>query len=126
MSEHERTGRRVSWRKTNPEAYAELKRTWWVIGHSSVLMVLSLSLIGTSLTLGYLHWPGWLEASARLGTSAAAVGCATVGLWRLVRALFRSVRAVVRTRRRGAEGKAQGETVEEPVLESAATAAGSS
>ena len=28
MSEQERTGRRVSWRKANPEAYAELKRTW--------------------------------------------------------------------------------------------------
>ncbi|WP_051851792.1 hypothetical protein [Streptomyces sp. NRRL F-5650] len=125
MSEQEQTGRSVSWRKANPEAYAELKRTWGVIGHSSVLMVLSLSLIGTSLTLGYLHRPGLLETSARLGASAAAVGCAAVGLWRLVRALSRSVRAVVRTRRRGAEGKAQGETVEQAV-ESAATAAESS
>ncbi|MEU0350797.1 hypothetical protein ABZ302_28850 [Streptomyces sp. NPDC006237] len=125
MSEYERTDRRVPWREANPEAYAELKRTWGVIGHSSVLMVLSLSLIGTSLTLGYLHWPGWLETSARLGASGAAVCCGAVGLWRLVRALFRSVRAVLRTRRRGAEGKAQGETVEESVPE-AARAAGSS
>ncbi|MEU0214352.1 hypothetical protein ABZ281_04245 [Streptomyces sp. NPDC006265] len=122
MSEHEQTGRRVPWREANPEAYAELKRTWGVIGHSSVLMVLSLSLIGTSLTLGYLHWPGWLETFARLGASGAAVGCGAVGLWRLVRALFRSVRAVIRTRRRGAEGKAQGETAEESVPEAAPTA----
>lgn len=71
MSEHEQSARPVRWREANPEAYAELKRTWGVIGHSSVLMVLSLSLIGTSLTLGYLHWPGWLETSARLGTSGA-------------------------------------------------------
>lgn len=28
MSEHERTGRRVPWREANPEAYAELRRTW--------------------------------------------------------------------------------------------------
>lgn len=122
MSEHEQTGRRVPWREANPEAYAELKRTWGVIGHSSVLMVLSLSLIGTSLTLGYLHWPGWLETFARLGTSGAAVGCGAVGLWRLVRALFRSVRAVIHTRRRGAEGKAQGAAVEESVPEAAPTA----
>ncbi|MEU7072879.1 hypothetical protein AB0B30_27490 [Streptomyces narbonensis] len=113
MSEYERTDRRVPWREANPGAYAEVKRTWGVIGHSSILMVLSLSLIGTSLTLGYLHWPGWLETSARLGASVAAVGCGAVGLWRLVRALFRSVRAVVRTRRRGADGEAQGEAVEE-------------
>ncbi|MGY4963665.1 hypothetical protein [Streptomyces sp. 900105245] len=125
MSEYERTDRRVSWREANPDAYSELKRTWGVIGHSSVLMVLSLSLIGTSLTLGYLHWPGWLETSARLGASGAAVGCGAVGLWRLVRALFRSVRAVVRTRRRGADGEAQGEAVEEAVPE-AVPAAGSS
>lgn len=125
MSEHEQTARPVRWREANPEAYAELKRSWGVIGHSSVLMVLALSLIGTSLTLGYLHWPGWLETSARLGTSGAAVGCGAVGLWRLVRSLFRSVRAVVRTRRRGADGKAQGETVAVPVPGSAAVAGSS-
>ncbi|MFE0774328.1 hypothetical protein [Streptomyces sp. NPDC058861] len=128
MREDELSGRPVSWREANPQAYAELKRTWGVIGHSSVLMMLSLSLIGTSLTLGYLHWPGWLEVCARLGTSAAAAGCAVVGLWRLVRAVFRSVRAVravLRTRRQGAGGKAQGETLEESARETA-TAAGTS
>ncbi|MGV2915616.1 hypothetical protein [Streptomyces alfalfae] len=122
MSEYERTDRRVPWRKANPEAYAELKRTQGVIGHSSVLMVLSLSLIGTSLTLGYLHWPGWLETSARLGASGAAVGCGAVGLWRLVRTLLRSVRAAIRMRRRGVEGMAQGATVEESVPETAPAA----
>ncbi|MFD8416915.1 hypothetical protein ACFV2Q_35140 [Streptomyces sp. NPDC059650] len=100
MSEYE-LNRPLSWREAHPEAYAELKRTWGVIGHSSVLMVLSLSLIGTSLTLGYLHLPGWLETSARLGSSAAAVGCGALGLWRLCRPLFRSVRVVIRTRRLG-------------------------
>ncbi|MEU8544547.1 hypothetical protein AB0C52_31900 [Streptomyces sp. NPDC048717] len=100
MSGHEQTGRRVPWREANPEAYAELKRTWGVIGHSSVLMVLSLSLIGTSLTLGYLDWPGGLETSVRLGASGAAVGCGAVGLWRMVGALFRSVRVVGSSRRR--------------------------
>lgn len=120
MSElDEQTGRRVPWRKANPEAYAELKRTWGVIGHSSVLMVLCLSLIGTSLTLGYLRWPDWLETFARLGTSGAAVGCGAVGLWRLVRALFRSVRAVVRVRRHGAEREEQGATVKKSVPEAA-------
>ncbi|WP_327740543.1 hypothetical protein OG749_46785 (plasmid) [Streptomyces nojiriensis] len=102
MSEHELVGRPIPWRETHPDAYAELKHTWGVIGHSSVLMVLSLSLIGTSLTLSYLHLPGWLETSVRLGASAAAVGCGAVGLWRLARALFRAGRALVRARRRGA------------------------
>ncbi|MER5549931.1 hypothetical protein ABT072_47980 [Streptomyces sp. NPDC002589] len=104
MSEHE-LDRPVPWREAHPDAYAELKRTWGVIGHSAVLMVLSLSLIGTSLTVVYLHLPGWLETSARLGAGLAAVGCGAVGLWRLVRALFRSVRAVIRTRRRAGAGK---------------------
>ncbi|MFD4609999.1 hypothetical protein ACFWOT_18235 [Streptomyces sp. NPDC058440] len=113
MSEHELTGRPVPWRKAHPDAHAELKRTWGVIGHSSVLMLLSLSLIGTSLTLGYLHLPGWLENSACLGTSGAAVGCGAVGLWRLVRALFRSVRAVIHTRRRSVGSKTQGGAAEE-------------
>ncbi|MER6196082.1 hypothetical protein ABT234_01705 [Streptomyces sp. NPDC001586] len=122
MSEHE-LDRPVLWREAHPDAYAELKRTWGVIGHSSVLIVLSLSLIGTSLTLGYLHLPGWLATVARLGTSAAAVGCGAVGLWRLIRALFRSVRAVIRTRRRGAGGKAQGAAAEETQPETAPAAA---
>ncbi|WP_053761282.1 hypothetical protein [Streptomyces sp. AS58] len=121
MSEHE-LDRPAPWRKAHPEAYAELKRTWGVIGHSAVLMVLSLSLIGTSLTVGYLDVPGRVETLLRLGASAAAVGCGAVGLWRLVRALFRSVRAGIRTRQRGAEGKAQGETVEESVPEAAPVA----
>jgi hypothetical protein len=125
MSEHEQTARPVRWREVNPEAYAELKRTWGVIGHSSVLMVLALSLIGTSLPLGHLHWPGWLETSARLGTSGGAVGCGAVGLWRLIRALFRSARAVVCTRWHGAKDRAQEETVEMFVPE-AAPAAGPS
>ncbi|MFD3959221.1 hypothetical protein ACFWRG_32040 [Micromonospora tulbaghiae] len=122
MREYEQSAPPVRWREANPEAYAELKRTWGVIGHSSVLMVLSLSLIGTSLTLGYLHWPGWLETSARLGTSGAAVGCGGVGLWRLVCALVRSVRAVLRTSRRRVDGKVQGEAVEESPAEGAPAA----
>ncbi|MEU5137096.1 hypothetical protein [Streptomyces californicus] len=125
MYEREQSVRHVRWREANPEAYVELQRTWGVIGHSSVLMVLSLSLIGTSLTLGYLHLPGWLETSALMGTSGAAVGCGGIGLWRLVRALFRSVRAVVRTRQCGADGEGQGETVEESAPE-VTLAAGSS
>ncbi|MFF9458032.1 hypothetical protein [Streptomyces flaveolus] len=125
MSQHERTGQPMLWQEAHPEAYSELKRTWRVIGHSSALMVLSLSLIGTSLTLGYLQWPGWLETSARLGTSAAVVGCGAVGLWRLVRALFRSVRAGFRTRWRGTEGDAQGGSHEGAVPDAVA-AAGSS
>ncbi|EDY49263.1 hypothetical protein SSCG_02291 [Streptomyces clavuligerus] len=108
MSEH-KLNRPVRWREAHPDAYAELKRSWGVIGHSSVLMVLSLSLIGTTLTLGYLDLPGWLATVARLSTSAAAVGCGAVGLWRLIRALFRSVRALIRTRRRAA-GDTQPET----------------
>lgn len=71
-----------------------------VIGHSSVLMVLSLSLIGTSLTIGYLHMAGWLQSAVRLGTSLAAVCCGSVALWRLIPALWRALRAVIRTRRR--------------------------
>ncbi|MFI6688409.1 hypothetical protein [Streptomyces sp. NPDC050485] len=124
MSEQE-LGRPAPWREAHPEAYAELKRTWGVIGHSSVLMVLSLSLIGTSLTVGFLHLPGWLETSARLGASLAAVCCGAVGLWRLGRALIRSARAVFRTHRRGAEG-AQ-DAVEDNVagVDAAAAAAGS-
>lgn len=111
MSEHE-LARPAPWRKAHPEAYAELRRTWGVIGHSAILMVLSLSLIGTSLTVGYLDFPGWAKTVLRLGASAAAVGCGAVGLWRLVRALFRSVRAVVRTHRRGAGRAVQGAVAE--------------
>ncbi|WP_331729174.1 hypothetical protein OG592_43425 (plasmid) [Streptomyces avidinii] len=118
MSEHELMGRPIPWREAHPDAYAELKRTWGVIGHSSVLMVLTLSLIGTSLTLGYLEISGWIETVLRLGASTAAVGCGAVGLWRLVRALFRSVRALVRTRRRGARD-VQGEDTEGAELEAA-------
>ncbi|WP_424892318.1 hypothetical protein [Streptomyces sp. XH2] len=91
--------RPTRWREAHPEAFEELKRTYGVIGHSSVLMVLSLSLIGTALTIGYLHLPGWLEPAVRLAASVAAVGCAAVALWRLIRGLWRAVRAVVRTRR---------------------------
>ncbi|OEJ29043.1 hypothetical protein AS594_36165 [Streptomyces agglomeratus] len=123
MSEHQRD-RSASWREAHPEAFAELKRTWGVIGHSSVLMVLSLSLIGTSLTVGYLHLSGWLEASVRLGASLAAVGCGVVGLWRLVRALFRSVRAVIRTGRRGADRETHVAAAEDNLPE-ATPAAGS-
>ncbi|WP_435057658.1 hypothetical protein [Streptomyces sp. bgisy060] len=112
MSEHEHSVRPVRWREANPEAYAEVRRTWGVVGHSGVLMVLSLSLIGTSLTLGYLQWPDWLESAMRLGTSGAAVGCGAVGLWRLLRALFRSARAVIGTRRRSVDGKTQGENAQ--------------
>ncbi|WP_331752189.1 hypothetical protein [Streptomyces sp. NBC_00829] len=97
--EHEQD-RPVRWRVAHPEAYAEMKRTWGVIGHSSVLMVLSLSLIGTSLTIGYLHMAGWLQSAVRLGTSLAAVCCGSVALWRLIPALWRALRAVIRTRRR--------------------------
>ncbi|MEU5958166.1 hypothetical protein [Streptomyces sp. NPDC047525] len=95
------------WRAQHPEAYAELKRTYGVIGHSSVLMVLSLSLIGTTLTLGYLHLPEWVDRVVRLVASLAAVCCAAIALWRLLRALWRSVLAVVRTcRRRPTDGAA--------------------
>ncbi|RLU82003.1 hypothetical protein CTZ27_31065 [Streptomyces griseocarneus] len=92
--------RPVRWREAHPEAFAELKRTYGVLGHSSVLMVLSLSLIGTTLTIGYLHLPGWLEPAVRLASSVAALGCAAVALWRVVRGMWRALRAVVRTRRR--------------------------
>ncbi|MFE9121440.1 hypothetical protein [Streptomyces sp. NPDC007172] len=121
MSEHE-LDRPVLWREGHPDAYAELRRTWGVIGHSSILMVLSLSLIGTSLTMGYLQMPGWLTTAVRLGASAAAVGCGGVGLWRLVRALFRSVRAVVRTRQRASRRSAQGAAAEETRPEAASAA----
>ncbi|WP_250568924.1 hypothetical protein [Streptomyces sp. CJ_13] len=111
MSEHE-LDRPVRWREVHPDAYAELKRTWGVIGHSTVLMMLSLSLIGTSMTVGYLDLPRWVKTVLRLGASTAAVGCGAVGLWRLVRALFRSVRALVRTRHRGADHDVQGAVAE--------------
>jgi len=82
------------WREMHPEAFEELKRSYAVVGHSAVLMVLSLSLIGTALTVGQLHLAGWLEAVVRLVASLGAVGCGTVALWRLVRALWRALRAL--------------------------------
>ncbi|MFI5987834.1 hypothetical protein ACIBEA_44165 [Streptomyces sp. NPDC051555] len=89
----------LRWREVHPEALAELRRTWGVIGHSSVMMVAALSLIGTSLTIGYLHMPECVEGGVRLGASMAAVYCASVALWRVVRAMWRALRALVRTRR---------------------------
>ncbi|GGT28070.1 hypothetical protein GCM10010271_35090 [Streptomyces kurssanovii] len=117
--EHEQD-RPVRWREAHPEAFAELRRTWGVIGHSSVLMVLSLSLIGTSLTIGYLHMAGWVESVVRLGASLAAVCCGSVALWRLMRTLWRTLRAIVRTSRpreaavAATPSASAGDTVPEP------------
>ncbi|WP_209446047.1 hypothetical protein [Streptomyces sp. MZ04] len=88
------------WREQHPEVFAELKRTYGVLGHSCVLMVLSLSLIGTALTIGFLHPSEWLERTVRLVASFAAVCCGLVALGRLLRALWRTLRAALRTRRR--------------------------
>jgi hypothetical protein len=93
----------VRWREVHPEAFGELKCSYAVIGHSAVLMVLSLSLIGTALTVGHLHWAEWLEAVVRMAASLGAVGCGTVALWRVVRALWRALRAL-RAARRGEPG----------------------
>ncbi|MFD6967183.1 hypothetical protein [Streptomyces sp. NPDC059949] len=101
MRDERKQDQPVWWREVHPEAFAELKRTWGVIGHSTVLMVLSLSLIGTSLTIAYLHLPEWVERGVRLGASVAAVYCGSVALWRAVRALWRTLRAIIRTRRAG-------------------------
>ncbi|MFF4531548.1 hypothetical protein ACFY1P_20045 [Streptomyces sp. NPDC001407] len=92
--------RPVRWQEAHPEAFAELKRLYGVIGHSSVLMVLSMSLIGTTLTVGFLNLPGWMESAVRLAASLGAVGCGALALWRVLRAMWRTVRAVFRTRRR--------------------------
>ncbi|MEU6349967.1 hypothetical protein ABZ896_11635 [Streptomyces sp. NPDC047072] len=103
--EHGRT-RRPRWREEHPEAYAELRRTYGVIGHSGVLTALSLSLIGTALTIGDLHLPEWLERAARLVASLGAVGCAVIALGQLLRALWRTARAVMGSRRRPRAGQA--------------------
>lgn len=97
--EHGQT-QRTRWREEYPEAFAELKRSYGVLGHSTVLMVLSVSLIGTSLTIGFLQWPEWLERTVRLVASLGAVCCGMVALGRLLRALWRTLRAVIRSRRR--------------------------
>jgi hypothetical protein len=103
--EHSRT-RRPRWREEHPEAFAELKRTYGVIGHSSVLTVLSLSLVGTVLTIGYLNLPEGLERAVRLVASLGAVCCGALALGRLLRALWRTGRAVAGGRRRPRSGKA--------------------
>jgi hypothetical protein len=77
-----------------------------VIGHSGVLTVLSLSLIGTALTIGQLHLPEWLERGVRLVASLGAVCCGVVALGRLLRALWRTARAVLGSRRRLRSGQA--------------------
>ena len=100
---------RPRWRDENPDVYAELKRSYGVLGHCGVLMVLSLSLIGTTLTVGFLQWPDWLERTVRLVASLGAVCCALFALGRLVRAVWRTLRALARSRRHGA-----GEVGEEP------------
>jgi hypothetical protein len=96
------------WREIHPAAFEELKRSYAVIGHSAVLMVLSLSLIGTALTVGHLHPAQWLEAVVRLAASLGAVGCGTVALWRVVRALWRALRALHGARRSGSGVSAAG------------------
>lgn len=103
--EHGRT-LRPRWREEHPEAFAELRRTYGVIGHSGVLTVLSLSLIGTALTIGDLHLPDWLERAVRLAASLGAVCCAAIALGRLLRALWRTARAVRGSRRRRRAGQA--------------------
>jgi hypothetical protein len=91
------------WSETHPDAFAVLKRSYAVIGHSAVLMVLSLSLIGTALTVGHLHLAVWLEPAVRLAASLGAVGCGGVALWRVTGALWRGLRAVLGTWRSSRE-----------------------
>lgn len=91
------------WSEAYPDAFAVLKRSYAVIGHSAVLMVLSLSLIGTALTVSHLHLALWLESAVRLAASLGAVGCGGVALWRVTGALWRGLRAVLGTWRSSRE-----------------------
>ncbi|WP_328373121.1 hypothetical protein OG800_49710 (plasmid) [Streptomyces sp. NBC_00445] len=84
----------LRWKDAHPEAVAELKRAYAVLVHSAVLMLLSLSLIGTALTVPFLELAEWGEQVVRDTASLASLVCSAIALWRLVRAVWRAVRAV--------------------------------